>query len=143
MLKKRVISPLLLGVLFFLSSCAGTKNVGAGLWGTLGGGHGVSQLVNSFAGNLTKNTAASSALGAAGIESAKNGLYNSIAQTGGFGIEKGSDLTSVLKGMKLNSGAVAGIGESLDATVKEEGLQQQQAMAVSELWKQASKGLAK
>jgi len=144
MLKNRAVSSLLLGVLFFLSSCSGaTKNLGAGLWGALGGGHGVSQLVNGFASNLSKDAAASKALGAEGIEGAKNGLYNSIAKTGGFGIEKGSDLNSVLKGMKLDAGAVNGIGQSLDATVREQGLHAEQATAVSALWNEISKGLAK
>src|SRR5262245_54739171 len=108
MLTKKAFSTLLLAVLF-LSSCAGTKELGAGLWGALGGGHGVSQLVNGFAANLGKNATASKALGAAGIESAKNGLYNSIAQMGGYGIEKGSDLNSALKGMNLDAGAVSSI----------------------------------
>ena len=142
MLTKRAVSTLLLVALVSFS-CAGTKDLGAGLWGALGGGHGVSQLVNGFAANLSKNAMASKALGAAGIESAKNGLYNSIAQTGGYGIEKGSDLNSVLKGMNLDAGAVSGIGESLNATVKELGLPQEQAAAVSALWNQISKGLSK
>ncbi len=139
--KSGVLRLLISGVVVF--SCAGTQSIGAGLWGTLGGGSGVSALANSFASSLTKNAAASRALGAAGVEGAKNGLYNTLAKTGGYGIEKGSDLASVLKGMKLDKEAVNGIGESLTAAMKDQSLGATQQAAVTELWKPISQGLAK
>ena len=124
-------------------SCAGTKDLGAGLWGLLGSGSGVSALANSFASSLSKNAAATKALGADGIESAKNGLYNTIAKTGGYGIEKGSDLASVLKSKNLDAETVNAVGESLTAAMNEQNLRPDQKAAVSELWKPIRSALAK
>jgi len=142
MLNRRMFFLLLISVAFLIS-CAGTKNVGGGLWGMLGGGKGVSALANSFSANLQKNAVASKALGAAGIESARHGLYNTIAKAGGYGIEKGSDLASVLKGMNLDAAAVNGVGESLNAAMADQKLRPEQEKAVTELWKPINKQLAK
>lgn len=142
MRNRRMLSLLLISAVFFIS-CGGTKNVGGGMWAMLGGGSGVSALANSFSANLKENAAASQALGAAGIESARHGLYNTIAKAGGFGIEKGTDLASVLKGMNLDAAAVKGIGESLNAAMADQKLRTEQEKAVTDLWKTASKGLAK
>jgi hypothetical protein len=142
MLEKRKLFLLLIAVAF-VASCGGTKNVGGGLWSSLGGGSGVSALVNSFSSHLSKNAAASQALGAGGIESAKNGLYNTIAKTGGFGIEKGSDLASVMKGMNLDAAAVDGMGKSLNAAMSDQKLRPDQEAAVRALWDPISKKLAK
>jgi hypothetical protein len=125
----------------FVLSCAGTKDVGGGLWGLLGGGSKVSALVHSFSAHLAKDAAASKALGAAGIESAKYGLYNSIAKSGGYGIEKGSDLLGALKGKNLDTAAVDGIGKSLSAAGKEQDYRADQMAALMELWEPVAKKL--
>jgi hypothetical protein len=142
-MRNRRTFPLLLIAAILFISCGGTKNVGGGLWATMGGGSGVSALANSFSANLKENAAASQALGAAGIESARHGLYNTIAKAGGFGVEKGTDLASVLKGMNLDAAAVNGIGESLNAAMDDQNLRPDQEKAVTELWNTASKGLGR
>ena len=131
----------LLIVAFVSVSCAGTKDLGAGLWGLLGSGSGVSALANSFASSLSKNAAATKALGADGIESAKNGLYNTIAKTGGYKIDKGSDLLSVLKGKKLDDAAVADVGASLMAAGQDQKLSPSAMDALSKMWQPIGKSL--
>lgn len=126
----------------FLFSCAGSKNVtGGGLWGMLGGVTGVSALSSNFAKNLAANAATSQALGAAGIESAKMGLYNSIAKTGGYGPEKGSDLLSVLKAKKLDAAAVEGVGASLRQAGGDQKLSADQMSGLTALWEPMAKSL--
>ncbi len=122
-------------------SCAGTKDVGGGLWGSMGGVTGVSALANGFATNLAGNAAASKALGSDGITAAKNGLYNSVAKMGGYGPEKGTDLLGALKGKKLDAAAVDGIGSSLSAAGKDRGLNAEQTAGLTALWEPVGKGL--
>ena len=124
-----------------LVSCAGTKDVGGGLWGSLGGVNGVSALVNSFASKLTEDAAASKALGSDGIKAAKNGLYNSVAKMGGYGVEKGTDLLGALKGKKLDAAAVDGIESSLSAAAKDRGLNAEQTAGLTALWEPVAKSL--
>ena len=116
-------------------SCAGSKNVaGGGLWSTLGGVTGVSALSSSFAKNLAANAATSQALGSAGIQDAKMGLYNSIAKAGGYGPEKGTDLLSVLRSKKLDAAAVDGVAASLTKAGQDVGLKPDQSAALKTLW---------
>jgi hypothetical protein len=124
-----------------LVSCAGSSSLGGGLWGTLGAQSGVSNLVNGFAAKMTQNSAVASALGAAGIQSAKKGLYNSIAETGGYTIEKGSDLMGVLKGKKLSPDVVSGIGSSLTAAAQEQRVGTAQTEALKKIWTPVEKSL--
>lgn len=124
-----------------LVSCAGTKDLGGGLWGSLGGVTGVSALANGFASKLGENAAASKALGSDGISAAKNGLYNSVAKMGGYGVEKGTDLLGALKGKKLDAAAVDGIGSSLSAAAKDRGLNAEQTAGLTALWEPAAKSL--
>jgi len=124
-------------------ACAGTKNVGGGLWGMLGGGKGVSAVANSFGANLAGNAAVSQALGSGGAEAAKMGLYNSIAKSGGYGVEQGSDLLTVLKDKKLDAAAVSGVESSLNAAGKEAGLKPEQMAGLTALWDPIEKTLLK
>lgn len=125
----------------FLASCAGSKSLGGGLWGALGAQSGVSDLVNSFAAKMTDNAAVASALGEAGIQSARQGLYNSIAQTGGYSVAKGSDLMGALKGRNLSPEVVSGIGSSLSEAAKEQGAGAEQTESLKKIWTPVEKSL--
>jgi len=125
----------------FLASCGGTKSLGGGLWGTLGAQSGVSDLVNGFAAKMTDNAAVASALGAAGIKSAKQGLYNSIAETGGYSVEKGTDLMGALKGRNLSPEVVSGIGSSLSEAAKEQNVGAAETEALKKIWSPVEKSL--
>lgn len=142
MMRPRRSLPMLVLVSAVVFSCAGSKNVtGGGLWGTLGGVTGVSALSSSFGRNLAADAVASQALGMAGIDAAKRGLYNSIAKTGGYGPEKGSDLLSVLKGKKLDASAVNAIGSSLTKAGEEQKLDATNMAGLKGLWEPMAKTL--
>jgi hypothetical protein len=125
-----------------LVSCGGTKEAGmAGLWATLGGVSNVSSLAHAFGSQLESNAAANAALGMAGIASAKSGLYNTIAKTGGYKIDKGSDLLSVLKMQDLDDSAVAGVGASLMAAGQDQNLSSGAMDALTKMWEPIGKSL--
>ncbi len=117
----------------FVMSCAGTPNVGGGLWGQLGAQKGVSALTHSFGDKLAANAATSQALGKDGIKNVKMGLYHSVAKTGGYKVEKSQELQSVLKGYNLSPAAMNGVRESLNAAGSEKGLRADQLTAVTKL----------
>lgn len=127
----------------FVLSCAGTKDVGGGLWGMLGGVSGVSALSSAFGRNLRADATASQALGAAGIEAAQKGLYNSVAKLGGYSLEKGTDLQSVLKGMKLDTSAVNAVGSSLTKAGDEQGLDAAGMAGLKGIWEPIAKSVGK
>jgi len=125
-----------------LVSCGGMKEAGmTGLWATLGGVSNVSSLSHAFGSQLETHAAANAALGMAGINSAKSGLYNTIAKTGGYKIDKGSDLLSVLKGKKLDDAAVADVGASLMAAGQEQKLSPSAMDALTKMWDPIGKSL--
>ena len=125
-----------------LVSCGGTKEAGmTGLWAMLGGVSNVSALAHAFGSQLESNAAASAALGASGIASAKSGLYNTIAKTGGYATEKGGDLLTVLKDKNLDDSAVAGVGASLMAAGQEEDLPAGTMDALTAVWEPIAKSL--
>jgi hypothetical protein len=140
MSSKRTAFAIILSVAL-VAACAGTKEIGGGLWDMFGGQSGVSSLVNEFAAKLKKNAAVEPALGAAGIESTRTGLYNSIAATAGYKIPEGTDLMGSLKGKKLDPAVVNGIGASLNAAAKDRGLRGSQVEALNELWRPVEKDL--
>src|SRR5262245_17610041 len=137
---KRAIFAMVVAVAF-LMGCAGSKSVGGGLWQMLGGQAGVSSLVNDFSAKLKKNTSVASALGDAGIESARMGLYNSIGKTAGYNIPKGGDLMSSFKGKSLEPAVVNGMSSSLTEVAKEKGLGKAEVEGLTQLWKPVEKEL--
>jgi len=139
--KKLVVATGVMVMVAFLASCGGTKSLGGGLWGALGAQSGVSDLVNGFAAKMTDNAAVASALGAAGIKSAKQGLYNSIAQTGGYSVEKGQDLMGALKGKNLSPEVVNGISSSMSEAAKEQNVGASQTEALKKIWSPVEKSL--
>ena len=141
MRSKRFALPIVLALSCVLS-CAGSKDVGGGLWGTLGGVTGVSKLSDSFGRNMSANSMLSQALGSEGIKQAKMGLYNSIAKTGGYGIE-GPDLQGALKDKKLDAAGVDAVGSSLTAAASEVGLKSDQVAGLKTIWEPVKMSLAK
>ena len=142
MRSKRFVLPIVLA-LSCLLSCAGSKDVGGVLWGTLGGVTGVSKLIDSFGRNMSANSMLSQALGSEGIKQTKMGLYNSIAKAGGYGIEKGTDLQGALKDKKLDAAGVDAVGSSLTAAASEVGVKSDQVAGLKAIWEPVKMSLTK
>jgi hypothetical protein len=124
------------------NSMAAAATGAASLYSSLGGSSGVNALASQFGANLSANHTISTALSAADIVTAKDGLYNSIAKLAGQATKgSGADLLGALSGKSLSADAVGGVGKALTEAAVTKGLKPDQMAALGTLWEPIGKSL--
>jgi hypothetical protein len=114
----------------------------AGLYNSLGGSAGVTQLANAFGVKLSANNAVTKFLDQAAIATAQTGLFNSIAAAAGQSLPAGSvDLMGALSGKGLDAAAITGVGQALTGAATERGLKPDQMASLASLWDPIGKSL--
>ena len=103
----------------------------AGLYNSLGGASGVSQLANAFGAKLALDPNVTKFLDAAAIDAAKGGLQNTLAALAGQSVPSGSkDLLGALSGKGLDAKALNGVSQALVGAGKDMKLSADQMTAL-------------